>query len=231
MLEGLFFGIAGFLKDTNIRDKYTLNLKENWLKLSSVFGRMVMDASTWNFFRLRPNNFPTLRLAYAASLCYEILYNNFFEKLVNLFNTANNLCENLVKTLAGITTSPYWKTHYHLGKVAHRNFNLLGRTRSFEIIINVILPLFLLYSKFLKNQSLYNKVVNLYLSLKHPENNSITRVMKKQLDVKIHSAIESQGIIHLYNNFCIKQLCDKCEIGKRVFVNNNNPSVLKIILY
>lgn len=230
-LESLFFGIAGFLEDTNTNDKYTLSLKKNWAKLNSAFPGAVMNATDWVFFRLRPNNFPTLRLSYAASLCYEILYNNFFNKLVNFFNTDNISSEKLVKMLLGITPSVYWKTHYHLGKSSNRNFNLLGKSRSLDIIINVLLPLLFLYSKSLGNQLLYNNVVNFYLGLKHTENNSITRVMKQQLNVKISSTIEAQGIIHLHNHFCIKQLCNKCDIGKQVLINNKVSEVLKIILY
>ncbi|MGB9696133.1 MAG: DUF2851 family protein [Ignavibacteria bacterium] len=230
-LESLFFGIAGFLKDTETNDKYTLSLKKNWIKLNQTFGRAVMNVAEWVFFRLRPNNFPTLRLAYAASLCYEILYNNFFEKIVNFFNRDNILCEKLVKILVEITPSLYWKTHYHLGKSSNRNFNPLGKSRSIEIIINVLLPLLFLYSKSSENQLLYNKVVNFYFSLKHIENNSIIRVMKKQLNVRTNFTIEAQGIIHLHNNFCIKQLCDKCDIGKQVFINNKVSETLKIILY
>lgn len=230
-LESLFFGIAGFLKDITTYDKYTLSLKKDWIKLNQAFSKTTMNVTDWVFFRLRPNNFPTLRLAYAASLCYEILYNSFFEKIITLFNRDNVIHDRLVKMLVEITPSIYWKTHYHFGKSSSKDFNTLGKSRGSEIVINVLLPLLFLYSKSLKNQNLYNKVVNFYLGLKYIENNSTIRVMKKQLDIKTTSTIEAQGIIHLHNNFCIKQLCSKCDIGKQIFTNDKVSEVLKIILY
>jgi hypothetical protein len=230
-LEGLFFGAAGFLKDIKIDDEYIFSLKKNWAKLNQSLNQTVMDISDWVFFRLRPNNFPTLRLAYAASLCFEILYNNFFENVITFFNTDNINVDKLVRLLMKINPSSYWNNHYHLGKSSNKNLNPLGKTRSLEIIINVFLPLLFLYSKLSENQTLYNKVVNFYLSLKYVENNSIIRIMKKQLNIKINSAIEAQGIIHLHNNLCVRQLCHKCDIGKQVFTNDKVSEVLKIILY
>ena len=230
-IESLFFGTAGLLSNLKYKDDYIEQLKENWEKIKEKFKPETMNKAEWNFFRLRPQNFPTTRMAYAVSLCREMLFSGFFRRAVFCFEKSKNTNKDLTDLFLNLQVSEYWRNHYVFGKKVNSGIKSIGADRVHEINTNVVLPLMYLYSGLFDKSDLREKVTDYYFSVKDKSENEITRVMQKQLGIKASSISESQGLIHLHNFYCVKGKCDDCSIGKQMFKKESNPGVLKIILY
>ena len=230
-IESLFFGIAGFLSDLRYRDDYIESIKANWEKIKEKFKPPVMNKAEWNFFRLRPQNFPTIRMAYAVSLCREILISNFFKRIVMCFEKSRNIKKDLTELFLEIGLSEYWKNHYVFGKKVSTNIKSIGEDRVQDIITNVVLPLLHLYSDIFEKHILKKKVTEYYFLTKVKNENEVTKVMQKQLGMKASTISENQGLIHLHNFYCVKGKCEECLIGEEIFGKGDKTDVLKIILY
>ena len=230
-IDSVFYGAAGFLNDLRFKDDYILELKSDWNVFKGKLNIESMHKSEWNFFRLRPPNFPTVRLAYASGLCYEIMYNEFFKRVVLCFEKSKNPFLGLLDIFAGVKISDYWNHHYNFGKKRSTPSKIIGKERITDIINNVVLPLLFLYSKEFNKEELRERVTNYFLQTKVRGRNEITRIMEKQLSYKIRTVSEEQGVIHLHNFYCVKGRCNECKIGKILFERVSDSEFLKIILY
>jgi hypothetical protein len=230
-LDALLFGSAGFLKELRYRDDYILKLKYEWQEIKPGLKIEAMDRSEWNFFRLRPANFPTLRIAYASALLFELLYNNLFDKIISCFEYSKKPVTETVNILNSIKVTDYWYSHYKFGGKPALIKNIIGKDRIMNIIINVIKPLLFKYGSVTRNVSLVESVIHHFKNSKYSiSSNEISRVMKSQLNYRIRKVSEEQGMIQLHNFYCIKGRCNECEIGKLVFLNKVMEP-LHIILY
>ncbi|MEO6696298.1 MAG: DUF2851 family protein, partial [Ignavibacteria bacterium] len=230
--ESLLYGLSGFMKDLHFKDKYIADLKESRRILKEIFMEESMDRSEWNFFRLRPANFPSIRIAYASALLYEIAYNNLFSAIVRIFEEGNNITKELMGKFNEIKISAYWQNHYNFGKSSKSVTRTIGKERIKDIITNVILPVINYYSVIFEKENLKKRVDYFFRKEKQKSgSNEITRIMEKQLDVKVNSISDEQGLLHLHNFYCIKGKCNECDIGKIVFANEEVHEPLKIILY
>lgn len=230
-IESLLFGSAGFLKNNNFKDKYPNTLKNIWENKMKLFSDIEMDSSEWNFFRLRPQNFPPLRIAYASAFIYSLIKNNFFEKLISLLTQKNNFIKDISNLFQSIDVNNYWFTNYNFDKPSKFKLESIGNQRINDIIVNVILPLIFQFALYQSNGSMCNLILKIYSEMKNVSKNEITLAMERQLNIKIKKAIENQGAIHLHNFYCVKGKCDFCNIGKNIFVKENQVDYLKIILY
>lgn len=203
-VEALLFGAGGFLEDAQ-EDEYTITLTREYNLLRrkyTVDGRQ-MNASQWKFLRLRPANFPTVRIAQLAALLTK--QKNLFSKILE----AESYRE--MYNLLAVDQSPYWIGHYQFGKPSKSNVPALGEASIQNIIINTIVPLLVAYGKIHDDQSYSNRAVEL---LQHipAENNKIIRQWLS-LDYTVKSAFDSQALIELYTNFCMKRRCLACGVG------------------
>jgi hypothetical protein len=230
-MDSLFYGTSGFLKDLRFKDDYIKDVKVEWNKLQTKLNPEIMNKSEWNFFRLRPPNFPTLRLAYASGLCFEILYKDFFKRIVHCFEKSKYVFEGLSDIFSGLKVSLYWEEHYNFGKKRNIVFKTIGKERISDIIVNVILPFLFLYTKAFNKNNLENKICDYFSSTKFMGKNEITRIMEEQLRYKINTVSDEQGMIHLHNFYCVKGRCNECKIGKILFERVSDSDFLKIILY
>lgn len=227
--EAVFFGISGFLENPKIKDNYLVELRNRWISLKDKLKFETMDRSEWMFFRLRPANFPTLRMAYASAFAFELINNNLLENISKPFQT-NKTYRELLKLLKSIETTEYWKSHYDFGKKSSAAYHI-GTARTSDIIINVILPFINFYSGITDNKIMQDKTEELYSSLKESADNKVLRVMKKQINYYPGSARENQGLIHLHNFYCTKQKCTVCRIGRHLTASERVSDILKIIIY
>ncbi|CAN5545691.1 DUF2851 family protein [soil metagenome] len=236
-LGSMVFGIGGFLKNLKFRDDYILNLKEIWNSKFAEKNYESMDRSEWVFFRLRPANFPPLRLAYSSALLYELLYNDLLQKIFVPIKNNSDFRKPLSEILENIKADDYWEIHYDLGKESASSASVIGASRVSEIITNVILPFVLFYSKsFSMKDGSMKKITDnvnaLYETGKNSNTpNKITKVMQQQLEFKINTLCEEQGIIECHNNYCVKGKCVDCEIGDVVFDHIMVKEPLMIIVY
>lgn len=203
-VEALLFGVAGFLEG-NGNDDYYARLQQEFRLLCIKFGlkEHMMMWSQWKFLRLRPANFPSLRIAQLAS----ILHSN-----QQLFSRVLEIHE--VKELLGIFSaepSPYWKGHYHFKKVTGPGWHVLGKDSIHNILINTVAPAWAAYGMLHHDDVLLDRAIQLLKDLP-AEENAITQNWKN-VGIELHNSYDSQASIELFNNFCQKKRCLNCPIG------------------
>lgn len=231
-IDAMMYGTAGFMKKLRYKDEYITELKKAREEVRRKMKIESMDKSEWHFFRLRPPNFPTVRMAYASAILNEIAYKDFFKKIVLAFENDDKPISRLNEIFSELQPHPYWKGHYNFGKPKKEaKEGSIGKERITDIITNVILPMLFLYCKVFNKKELEDKVLNAYFFTKGITRNDITKVMEEQLDLSIKSISQEQGIIQLHNFHCIKGRCAQCKIGKEVFNKEMINEPLKIILY
>jgi hypothetical protein len=201
-IEAIFFGQAGILEDSN-GDGYYLRLKKEYTYLQHKFGLIPMDASLWRFLRLRPANFPHIRIAQLACL-----YHRAYGLLSRIMET---------ETLQGVRdilkggTSEYWLTHYTFGGSSPSRPKTLSNTSLDLLIINTVVTFLYAYGLHKGNRVLCARAGSFLEELK-AENNYITR-MWEQCGMKASNAADSQALIQLKKEYCDKKKCLYCRIG------------------
>ena len=201
-IEAIFFGQAGILEDSD-GDGYYLRLKKEYTYLQHKFGLIPMDASLWRFLRLRPANFPHIRIAQLACL-----YHRAYGLLSRIMET---------ETLQGVRdilkggTSEYWLTHYTFGGSSPSRPKTLSNTSLDLLIINTIVTFLYAYGLHKGNRVLCARAGSFLEELK-AENNYITR-MWEQCGMKASNAADSQALIQLKKEYCDKKKCLYCRIG------------------
>jgi hypothetical protein len=203
-VEALLFGCAGFLEDKSSDDYYLL-LKREYALLAAKYKLLPaqLQKVQWRFLRLRPANFPTLRLAQlSALLCNQ---KNLFSRMLEA-----NTYEGLLRIFS-VKQSEYWQHHYQFSDSIPSEVASLGASSIENIIINTVVPLLVAYGKTNDEQRYVDKAVAI---LQHigPEQNAIMRNWNT-LGIKPKSAGDSQALIELHNNFCLKRRCLECAIG------------------
>lgn len=201
-IEAIFFGQAGILEDSD-GDGYYLRLKKEYTYLQHKFGLIPMDASLWRFLRLRPANFPHIRIAQLACL-----YHRAYGLLSRIMET---------ETLQGVRdilkggTSEYWLTHYTFGGSSPSRPKTLSNTSLDLLIINTVVTFLYAYGLHKGNRVLCARAGSFLEELK-AENNYITR-MWEQCGMKASNAADSQALIQLKKEYCDKKKCLYCWIG------------------
>ena len=201
-IEAIFFGQAGILEDSD-GDGYYLRLKKEYTYLQHKFGLIPMDASLWRFLRLRPANFPHIRIAQLACL-----YHRAYGLLSRIMET---------ETLQGVRdilkggTSEYWLTHYTFGGSSPSRPKALSNTSLDLLIINTVVTFLYAYGLHKGNRVLCARAGSFLEELK-AENNYITR-MWEQCGMKASNTADSQALIQLKKEYCDKKKCLYCRIG------------------
>ena len=203
-LEALFFGQAGLLSKTS-ESVYFIKLKEQYDYLKLKFKLIPISTNQVQFFRLRPNNFPTIRLSQLASLYGT--HQNLFSKIIEI-NTIEGYYD-----LLNVSTSKFWKTHYTFEKESKTSEKKLTKSFVDLLLINTIIPLKFMYLKSL-GKSDFSTLISIIEQIK-PEKNTIISNFN-DLKIKSNNAFESQALIQLKNEYCNKQLCLQCSIGKEL---------------
>jgi hypothetical protein len=204
-LEALLFGQAGMLDD-DCDDNYYVSLKKEYIFLKGKYSLSSMPVATWKFMRMRPANFPTIRLAQMAQLIHHS------SKLLSKLIEAENI--NSITTLFDVEVSVYWLTHFSFGKPSNFSKKHIGDTAIQSIIINAIIPVLYLYGKSNANEQLSDKALRFLEQLPF-ENNEITRNWNNSV-IDCSNAARSQALIHLYKNYCVPGNCLCCTIGDKL---------------
>ena len=226
-MMALLFGAAGLLpsprdlKDFECR-RYVRPLRKRWKELRPSFKGPVLNAGDWLFFRLRPNNFPTARLAALCFSLHPLFAEDSFRALIALFKehlvTPKDLRRQL-RTLFNFQPDEFWKEHYHFADSAAAPSIHLGTSRLNDIIVNVFLPVVMLYARVFGEHDVRSHVRTLGGILPPLQSNSITRKIDRELvrgRLRRNSALLQQGSIQLYRFYCSTGRCKECEVGKVV---------------
>lgn len=209
LLESLFFGQAGLLQ-TDAQDAYQIMLQKEYEYLKVKFQLDAQGVLPVQFFRLRPSSFPTIRLSQLVNL-YHNQYHLFSDLMV-----AKSL-DNIYQLL-NTRSSKYWETHYTFGKESKRTVKKLSKAFIDLLIINVLIPLKFCYSKHIGKD--INEEIIALISQLPPEQNSIIKKFNSLKKV-VHSALQSQALLQLKNEYCDKNQCLKCAIGNRLIDDQN----------
>jgi hypothetical protein len=221
--EALLFGTAGLIPKIgslkhNESKVYVRRLTHEWKTLRPSVNSEILHLAEWQFFPTRPSNFPTVRIAAARSLIDKLLTTDYFRYIIQIIKSKSILKEKEHKLIALLTVevNDFWKHHYSFDVTSAKNTAALGLLRIRDIIINAILPVVLLYARIFKDRSVKEAAVEMYRSLPASEENSIIRLIEKQLIKKrlvINKALQQQAVIQLYQYYCVEKRCSECALN------------------
>lgn len=203
-MEALVFGQAGFLRET-INDDYYLLLKREYSLLRAKYGlaNRQMNKAQWRFLRLRPANFPSIRLAQLTSVLHH--QKNLFSKILSTMSWK------ALVPIFSVKPSAYWLNHYQFFKRQDKEIPGLGRMSIENIVINSIVPMLVAYGKSRDDQRYVDRAVQLLQETSSEDNNILRSWAELGLESK--SAFDSQALIELHNSFCVRRRCLDCNIG------------------
>jgi hypothetical protein len=204
-IESLLFGVGGLLQ-TTIDDPYVIKLKKEFEHQQNKYKLQSLHPAIWKFGKLRPPNFPTIRIAQFAMLLYR--QKRIFKRCLNA-STLESL-----QLIFSVEASEFWTTHFHFEKSSNANSKLLGIESINNIIINVVIPFCYAYGKYIGSKTLLDKSIE-WLNQIKPEKNKYTEIWE-QSNYKFSNAGETQGLIELNNMYCVKNKCIHCKIGSSV---------------
>lgn len=205
-IEALLYGQAGYL-ESSIDDEYSKSLRKEYQFLKAKFELIPLDKTIWKMLRLRPSNFPTIRISQLANLLSK--QSRLFSKILEVETVKE------FQDLFSVKASEYWRRHYQFGEsVENEVEKKLGITTINSIIINVIVPFTFVYGKAKQNEKLVDKSLKL-LELLKAENNVITKNWNT-IGVKSSNAMQTQSLIELKNNYCSQKKCLNCSIGNKI---------------
>jgi hypothetical protein len=211
-IEALLFGQAGFL-DIAVGDAYYQLLRREYNLLSQKYGLSArkLKRAQWRFLRLRPANFPTVRLAQFAALLVQ--EKNAFSKIFDTTETRS------LRDLFSIRQSEYWQGHYQFNRKSKQEVAGLGDSSIDHILINTVAPLLVAYGKYNDQQAAIDRAVGMLQAIPS-ESNTITKSWGA-LGQDARTAFDSQAMIELYNNFCQRRNCLNCTIGASLLKPNS----------
>ncbi|WP_417445225.1 DUF2851 family protein [Joostella sp.] len=203
-LETLLFGVAGMLNDESV-SQYYISLKKEYKYLEKKY---TLEQSTLapEYFKLRPYNFPTIRLSQLAAL---------YSKETNLFQQLME-CDKLegYYKIFEVSASNYWDSHYTFNKESPSKREKKTSKQFINLlIVNTIIPLKFCYGNY-KGKDATEEVLNLIGGIKKEKNSIVESFENIGFDVK--SALGSQSLLQLYNEYCSENKCLHCEIGVKL---------------
>ncbi len=208
-LEALLFGQAGLLFE-NKESVYFETLQQEYTYLKYKHNLKPISQTEVKFFRLRPNNFPTLRLSQLANLYFT--KHSIFSKILEI----NDL--DLFYDLFSVETSEFWKSHYSFETVSKTVTKKLTKSFINLLLINTIIPLKFVY---LRTKESFNVEPLLALIREIPSERNRIITNFTQLGMPTKNALESQGLLELKAEFCSKNRCLDCEIGTSLLQKSN----------
>lgn len=201
--EALLLGQGGFL-DEAFSDPYIIDLQKRYTFLKTKFVISPMPITSWKLLRLRPPNFPVVRLAQLARLYHTQ------GAIAQRISEANKLDE-LKRMFSVELDTPFWKTHYNLHAESKSQPKRLGEQRFLIVVINAVVPFLFSLASFNKDAVFQLRAIR-FLEDLPAESNSITRKFEK-LGFSLKSAFDSQGILGLKKYYCDRLKCLNCKTG------------------
>lgn len=204
-IEAILYGQAGFL-EASFTDEYPIKLKQEYTFLKMKYQLQSIDQHLWRFMRLRPSNFPTIRISQFADLiCHSShLFSTIIERkrlkdLTGLFN---------------VSVSEYWKEHYMFDKTSSKRNKSISLKTIHLIIINTLIPFLFVYGKYRNDQSMIDRALKLLDQLPGEQNAIISKWDK--LGLSVRSSFQTQSLILLKSSYCKNKRCLNCGIGNDI---------------
>lgn len=205
-LEALLFGCSGLLGQAG-EDDYVGPLKKEFEYLKNKHQLTVMSPAQWKFMRVRPNAFPTFRIALLASFLRG--QEHLVARILEMVRLNDFAC------LFSMRVSAYWETHYRFGDISTVKVRSLGTQTQKTLLINAVVPFLFMYGKETGNEKYQEKAIS-WLETCKPEENSFVRIWK-ELGVSMESALQTQAVLELNREYCETHRCLECWIGREIF--------------
>ncbi|MDZ7624456.1 MAG: DUF2851 family protein [Ignavibacteriaceae bacterium] len=225
--ESALFNVSGILPQKakyyeESTTEYLRQLVEVWNSIRQMYDGIIFKKEDWNFFKSRPQNFPTIRLRGGGLLITHFLASDVFKTLTNYFNEDRSVKDaNIVLRNYLITDAKgYWANHYNFDKQSPEKLNyFIGVSRADEIIVNVLFPVLNLYFDIFEKKEQSRKVKQLYIHYTQYGSNMLVEQVESTLGLTNASrrSINYQAMIELFRNYCVKERCLECKIGQKVF--------------
>lgn len=204
-IEALLFGQAGFL-EAGFRELYPNQLQSEYRFLRTKYELESIRSLEWKFLRMRPANFPTIRMSQFANFMSQ------HEKLFSVLLATTSIAD--LRSHFSVSAAHYWKEHYHFKKSAPVKSTLLGKDTVDLILMNTISPLFYLYGKMQGQPEMQTRAIEILENIP-AETNSIIHHWK-EIGVAVKHASDSQALLELKNRYCSNRRCLECTIGHRI---------------
>lgn len=204
-LEALLFGQAGLLEEKPL-DSYMEKLTNEYNYLRKIHSLKNVEKHLWKFMRLRPSNFPTIRIAEFTALIHQS--SHLFSKIMETDDVKQ------LRALFECVPSKYWLRHYNFGKESTEKNKSLGKASVDSLLINTVIPFIFIYGQQRAGQEVSQRAIDFLEQLAAEKNSIIT--LWNNCDIKAANAFESQALIQLHNVYCIQKNCLYCHIGNAV---------------
>lgn len=207
-LEALLFGSAGLL-DAEKEDSYFKDLKFRYFYLLHKYQIEKNRVQPVQFFKHRPDNFPTIRLSQLANLYHS--QQNLFSKITDLHSVE------AIYEIFRISATSYWETHYQFDKESPKKKKALTKSFIDLIILNTIIPLQFTFAKS-QGKEISEDLITILNDIESEKNSIIEKFAF--FGIKAKNAFESQSLLQLKNEYCNRNKCLDCAIGMELLRNN-----------
>ncbi|WP_286968811.1 DUF2851 family protein [Flavobacterium sp. UBA4854] len=207
-LEALLFGTSNLL-NAEKEDVYYKDLKFRYFYLLHKYQIEKTYTEPLQFFKLRPDNFPTIRLSQLAALYHK--HQNLFSKIIDLKSV------DTVYSLLTVSASQYWQNHYKFDKESIKKSKTLSKSFIGLLILNTIVPLQFAYSNIM-GESIAEDLIDFMNEVTSEKNAIIDKF--NSFGIKSKTAFDSQALLELKNEYCERKACLKCAIGLELLKNN-----------
>lgn len=208
-LEAMLFGVSGLLSAQTATDDYSRRLFTEYQFLAKKFSLSSIDASLWKTLRMRPQNFPHVRIAQFAALLHQS------ESLFAATMAEHDVSK--LRDMFAVAPSAYWQTHYRLGSELNgaSRSAALGKSSIDILLINTVAPYQYAWAISQRADCPGDEALTLLQSIPAEKNHIVDQW--KLLGMKIKNAADSQAYLHLYQEYCIRHRCPQCDIGLEIF--------------
>ncbi len=204
-LEAFLFGQAGFLEG-QFEDDYPKALQKEYRFMQKKHGLTPMEGKVWKFMRMRPANFPTIRIAQLARLVHQT--NHLFDKAMSIQSLEE------LEHMLELKISSYWQTHYRFDHPSPRQVKSLGKAAIHSTLINAIAPFLFVYGIKRQNMAFMDRAMALLAQLP-PEDNHIIRRWGG-IGYAPANAAQSQALLFLKKAYCDSKKCLHCAVGHAI---------------
>lgn len=223
VMQAILFGAAGLLpssrglphKENRILVR---RLRRRWREVRRIVRRPLLHEADWLFFRLRPVNFPTARLAVMSFLLPEFFRDDCLRRIFGCFAERGLSARKRLQILRAmfvVHPDEYWRGHLDFRNSGSSHGVALGTGRIDTIILHLVLPAAMLRARLSGNRTLAAHARAIITALPPLPSNGITRMMERDLlrgHAGFRAAIVRQGMMHLWKEYCRKKRCGQCPI-------------------
>lgn len=212
MVEALLFGQAGFL-EAPLKDDYAQRLQNEYAFLRKKFGLVPLKPVIWKFGRMRPANFPTIRIAQLANLLHTAP--GLFDRIRNRDNQSSWM------DALQIAASDYWSAHYRFDRKAAKSHpRQLGQSSRENILINTVVPVLFAYSRQIDSRAHLDAALEIIAELPAERNRIVAKM--SEIGFGAGNASRSQALLELRSVYCRNKKCLNCAVGAQLLKSTND---------